>query len=36
MPTEMPPGRVTMKRFVHTLALFHDYFLTEKIWRVYS
>ncbi len=35
MPTEMAPDRVTMKRFVHTLPLFHDYSVTEKIWHVH-
>jgi hypothetical protein len=31
MPAEMPPDRVTM----HTLALFHDYSRTGKIWRMH-
>jgi len=32
MPSEMPPDRVAM----HTLPLFRDYSVTEKIWRVHS
>ena len=32
MPAEMPLDRVT----THTLPLFHDYSVTEKIWRVHS